>query len=195
MGKIFYLMGKSASGKDTIYKRLLERDTGLRSIVLYTTRPMREGEKDGVEYHFTTAAVLDTFAGEGRVIEQRVYQTVMGPWVYATVDDGQINLAQGDYLGIGTLESYLKIRAYYGEKQVIPLYIAVDDGVRLERALLREKSQKVPNYAELCRRYLADEQDFSPEKLEAGGIGTEYRNDDLDRCIEEIWKRIFLYTS
>ena len=49
MGKIFYLMGKSASGKDSIYKRLRSLCPELKSIVLYTTRPMRDGEQEGVE--------------------------------------------------------------------------------------------------------------------------------------------------
>ena len=53
MGKIFYLMGKSSSGKDTMFKKLIEDKTlGLKTIVGYTTRPMREGECDGVEYFF-----------------------------------------------------------------------------------------------------------------------------------------------
>ena len=52
MGKIFYLMGKSASGKDTIYKEVRERLPELKTIVIYTTRPIRQGERDGVEYHF-----------------------------------------------------------------------------------------------------------------------------------------------
>ena len=53
MGKIFYLMGKSSSGKDTIYKELLQGFPKMKRIVLYTTRPRREGECDGVEYFFT----------------------------------------------------------------------------------------------------------------------------------------------
>ena len=53
MGKIFYIMGKSSSGKDTIYSRLLQDEAmQLKKIILYTTRPMREGEQDGREYHF-----------------------------------------------------------------------------------------------------------------------------------------------
>ncbi len=53
MGKIFYLMGKSSSGKDTIYKELIQKFPKMKRIVLYTTRPRREGERDGVEYFFT----------------------------------------------------------------------------------------------------------------------------------------------
>lgn len=190
MGKIFYLMGKSASGKDTVYKKLLKECSGLCTIVLYVTRPMRAGETDGVEYHFTTEEKLAEFQAAGKVIEQRTYQTVAGPWSYATVDDGQIDLGRGNYLAIGTLESYCGIRRYFGEKSVVPLYITVDDGVRLERAFLREKKQSVPNYAELCRRYLADEKDFSPEKLKEAGIGQEYCNEDLEACVSQIRKRM-----
>lgn len=116
MGKIFYVMGKSASGKDTIYKELRERIPELKTVVLYTTRPIRDGETEGVEYHFTTVKRLDDFRREKRLIEERTYQTVYGPWSYFTVDDGQICLDDRDsYLMIGTLESYEKMREYFGE--------------------------------------------------------------------------------
>ena len=52
MGKIYCVMGKSSSGKDTVYKKLKEQYKEFRLIVPYTTRPIREGEKDGVEYYF-----------------------------------------------------------------------------------------------------------------------------------------------
>ncbi len=78
-----------------------------------------------------------------------------------TADDGQINLDEKDYLGIGTLESYRKLQRYYGRQALCPIYVEVEDGIRLERALQREKRQQEPKYAELCRRYLADCEDFS----------------------------------
>lgn len=59
MGKIFYVMGKSASGKDTIYKKLLERFPGLKTVVTYTTRPIRDGETEGVEYHLPASPSLN----------------------------------------------------------------------------------------------------------------------------------------
>ena len=186
MGKIFYLMGKSASGKDTLYKRLLEVCPKLKTIILYTTRPMRDGETDGVEYYFTTPEVLQRFSEEGKMIELRTYETVSGTWSYATVDDGQVDLGNEDYLAIGTLISYENMRNYYGEDHVIPLYIAVDDGVRLERALRRERQQKKPNYAELCRRFLADEADFSRENLQRLGIEKAYENEDFEECVLQL---------
>ena len=70
MGKIFYLMGKSSSGKDTIYKELIQKFPKMKRIVLYTTRPRREGERDGVEYFFTDEEKLQQFRNQGQLIEE-----------------------------------------------------------------------------------------------------------------------------
>ena len=59
MGRIYYLLGKSATGKDTLYKEILKRRPKLRTVTMYTTRPIREGETDGVEYFFTDRAELE----------------------------------------------------------------------------------------------------------------------------------------
>lgn len=192
MGKIYYLMGKSASGKDTIYEQLLEDAAlSLRRIVLYTTRPARTGEQEGVEYHFTDEAQVSRLEEEGRIIELRAYDTVYGVWKYFTADDGQIDTSRYDYLGIGTLESYLKIRDYFGTKNVVPLYIEVEDGLRLERALCRERSQENPKYEEMCRRFLADQKDFSEENIAAAGIRQRISNNGtLEECLEQVKKTI-----
>jgi len=190
MGKIYYLMGKSASGKDTVYKRLLAECPRLKTVVLYTTRPMRDNEQDGVEYYFTTDGQLEDFAKQGKLIEVRTYQTVFGPWSYGTVDDGQIDLAGDDYLVMGTLESYDKMRDYFGAEAVIPVYIQVDDGLRLIRAVNRERQQTEPKYKELCRRFLADEEDFSAENLKKSGIDCWFDNEDLEACFLEVLKVI-----
>ena len=191
-GKIFFVMGKSASGKDTIYKKLLEYFPELKTVTLYTTRPMREGETEGVEYHFIREEQLEAMKSEGRVIEMRTYQTMYGPWSYAPVEDGQIDLSQGSYMMIGTLESYESIRTYFGENGAVPIYIEVEDGERLIRAVNREKQQKNPKYTELCRRFLADETDFSEEKLAQAGITAEerYENQELSDCLKNIAGKI-----
>lgn len=186
MGKIFYIMGKSASGKDTIYKELIEKMPKFHSIVPYTTRPMREGEKDGVEYFFVDQERFDEMMDEEKIIEFRSYNTKCGIWTYFTADDGQIDLKKGHYLGIGTLESYQKMRNYYGESNVVPVYIEVEDGERLIRAVKREKEQETPKYEELCRRFLADQEDFSEEKIREAGISRRFENDDLDVCVRNI---------
>ena len=69
---------------------------------------------------------------------------------------------------------------------MVPVYIEVPDGIRLLRAVKREENQKKPNYREVCRRYLADEKDFSEENLERLGITKRYQNTDMEMCVEEI---------
>ena len=160
MGKIYYIMGKSSSGKDTLFRKIKQELPMLQTVTLYTTRPKREGEREGVEYHFVTDEQMHIFERQGKVVELRTYNTVHGAWKYATIEDGQVNLAESDYLMIGTLESYGKLKKYYGAAYLVPVYIEVEDGERLNRALTRERQQEVPRYAEMCRRFLADTEDF-----------------------------------
>ena len=187
MGRIFYIMGKSSSGKDTIYSRLLrDKEFGLKNVLLYTTRPVRQGEADGREYHFVDEERFRQFMDEGKVIEYRTYETVHGPWTYFTADDGQVDLKARSYLAIGTLESYENMKRYIGEENVCPIYVEVEDGERLKRALAREELQEKPRYAEMCRRFLADTEDFSEENLERAGIKRRFQNVELESCMEEI---------
>lgn len=187
MGKIFCLMGKSATGKDTIYRNLLEnKELSLKKVVPYTTRPIRAREMEGQQYFFVDDERFRELQASGKMIESRAYNTIHGVWYYFTVDDGQIELEKGNYLIIGTLESYLATRAYYGQDKVIPIYVEIDDGERLSRALRREKKQAEPKYEEMCRRFLADAEDFSVEKLEEAGIKNGFENINLEECINKI---------
>ena len=187
MGKLFILIGKSASGKDAIYRRLLEdEELNLKPYVGFTTRPIRSGEMDGREYFFTDMQELERFEAVGRLIEKRIYHTVYGDWCYFTVDSDKTDLKCNDYLYICTLESYIPVRDYYGEERVVPIFIQVDDGERLQRALDRERSQAEPKYAEMCRRFLADEADFAEDKIKEARISRRFNNDNLDDCVREI---------
>lgn len=185
--RIFCLIGKSGTGKDTLYRELLNDGAlPLERLVPCTTRPIRAGEQDGREYHFYTVEELRALEQAGKVIESRCYETVHGPWYYFTADDGQIDLARRSTLLIGTLVSYRALRDYFGADRVVPLYIEVEDGERLQRALSRERAERVPKYREMCRRFLADCEDFSEEKIAEAGIQRRFQNDDLNRCKKEI---------
>ncbi len=187
MGKVICLMGKSSTGKDTIYKRLLKcDDLKLKRIVPYTTRPIRVNEREGVEYHFTDEIGYETLREQGKIIEDRAYNTVHGVWRYFTVADASMDLNQNNYCLIGTLEAYERIRDYFGADKVIPVLIELDDGERLQRALNREKKQQNPKYEEMCRRFLADSKDFSEERIEKAGIELRFYNDSLGDCINSI---------
>ena len=90
-------------------------------------------------------------------------------------------------MGIGTLESYVKMREYYGKENVCPVYIEVEDGERLARALKRERGQEIPRYEEMCRRFLADSEDFSEENIAKAGITRRFSNNgELEDCISEV---------
>lgn len=196
MGKIFCLMGKSSSGKDTVFKLLQEdRELSLKPIIPYTTRPQRNNETNGLDYYFIDEETLQQYNRMGKIIEQREYDTVNGKWYYCTVNDGQIDLAKENYLLIGTLPVYKRLQCYFGKENIIPLYIEVEDATRLERALFREKQQQRPNYEELCRRFLADSNDFCVEKLTECGIKKFYCNNDLKGCLGAIKSKILSVIS
>ena len=190
MTYIFCVIGKSSTGKDTVFDLLLnDSSLSLQKIVTYTTRPIRAGEADGREYFFVDEDEEERLSNEGKIIERRSYDTVYGKWDYFTVDDGQIEVSEGQdkcYIVIATLESFARLKDFYKNVKVVPIYIYVEDGIRLLRALERERAQKVHRYDEMCRRYLGDMKDFSDEKLKECGIDHYFENEDSQRTADEI---------
>ena len=184
---IFCLMGKSSSGKDTVYRRLLaDKQLQLHRLVTGTTRPIREGERDGEEYYFYTDEQFRQLQAAGRIIECRAYDTAHGIWNYFTVAHETLDVAHRDYLTINTLEAYEKLRDYFGAERLVPVYLEVDDGLRLQRALDRERAETRPRYKEMCRRFLADEEDFSPENLRRAHIMPIFQNIVLDETVAQV---------
>ncbi len=190
MGKLFLIMGKSATGKDHIYKAVINRlgEDIIKPVVSYTTRPRRESEKDGVEYHFVDMDRMNELEKNGSIIEKRCYHTVFGDWFYFNCDDGQIDISSDgkSSIIIVTPDALDGFREYYGPEKLRPIYIEVDDVQRLQRALNREAKQIKPSCSELCRRYLADEEDFAEERLKKQGITGRFINDDFETCVEEV---------
>ncbi len=187
MGRLYVIMGKSAVGKDSLYCSLIDRNPTLKTVVPYTTRPIRTGEVEGREYHFVTVSELETMREQGRIVECRRYDTVHGPWYYFTADDGQLDFSRDEpYVTISTLEGFEKLRAFYGREHVMPVYIEVDDFLRLERAVQREKRQPNPCVAELCRRFAADDEDFSEERLRLAGVEERIQNHEFEKALKEI---------
>ena len=184
--KIIYLMGKSASGKDTIFKRLLEdKRLKLRPLITYTTRPMRAGEIEGDPYFFINILQFAEAILFGRMIEYRTYETACGHWFYGTILDEQFS-REGDLLTVGTPESCKQLKKWFGEECVIPVYVEVETGERLQRALNRERMQQNPQYKEMCRRFIADEEDFSEVALSGAGVEMRFCNDNLEKCVQKI---------
>ena len=136
--------------------------------------------------HVTNTDARDVSEMLSKIGINVLYHTVVGDWHYFTVDDGQIDLEKQDYLFISTLSGYEQLKKFYGEKVVLPLYIEVEDDQRLWRSVCRERRQAKPNYEEVCRRFLADQQDFSEEELMRAGIVRRYKNTDLEECVKEV---------
>jgi guanylate kinase len=192
MNRIFCIMGKSSSGKDSLYTAIIG-SIALTPLVIYTTRPMRENEKEGREYHFVDRPTFERMSAEGRVIESRTYHTKLGDWTYFTANDN-IDLDAHSYAVIGTLESFVPIRDYFGADRVVPLYVEVEDGERLARAVERERREEVPKYTELCRRFIADTEDFSDGKLAAAGVDRRFDNTgSFNECLNEMKKYILSF--
>lgn len=189
MGKIILFMGPSSSGKNIIKRRLIkENKFALKEMIMSTTRPMRTGEVEGRDYYFKTEEEMLELEEQGKIIEKRKYDTVYGPWYYFTTSSN-IDLENYNYIGDNTLEGLDKFVKFYGIENIISLLIKVDDGIRLQRALDREKREENPKYQELCRRFLADSIDYSEENINKRPITSIINNNSsLDNTMEEVEK-------
>ena len=165
MNKIFCIVGKSASGKDTIYKEIISnRSSNLIPVIPYTTRPKRIDEKNGIDYNFVTEEQLKLFEKNNQIIEKRQYLTTQGVWSYFTL---MFDIdSNNDYILITTLDGALSIIKQYGQEMVHIIYLVVDDKTRLLRCIERESRQVNPDYEEVCRRFIADQKDFANDKIQ-----------------------------
>lgn len=162
--KILALFGKSGSGKDTIQQILLQEDkrkasftmgdTIFHKIISCTTRPMREGEKQGIDYAFITEKQFTQLIYDELFIEALNFNN----WFYGTLitalDPSKINIGIFTPAGINNL--YDTADAY--NLQILPIYIFAAAKTRMYRSLRRET---YPDIGEICRRYPADEKDFA----------------------------------
>jgi hypothetical protein len=124
-------------------------------------------------------------AHEGKILEIRNYQTALGEWSYFTARDQNWD-DKNPHLMIGTLDTFKKLKINCMDREIIPIYIEVESGDRLQRSLSRERKEKNPKYVEMCRRFIADEMDFSEDALKAAGIKKRFYNKDLKKTVDEI---------
>lgn len=162
--KGIFFIGKSGSGKDTFYARTLEKYQ-IECVTPYTTRPKRPGEIEGETYYYITQEKMDLLEKTKQLLEIRKYNVHGGGvWTYATGKE-HFNLEKNNYLNIITWQGYEQFLKHYSREQLIPFYLKMDDGIRLERAIDREIDTGNNNFSELCRRFLADSEDFKDEYI------------------------------
>ena len=166
--KVIALFGPSGSGKDAIQKYLVsEIPNKLYGIVSCTTRPMRDYEKDGVDYYFLTLEEFGEKVLNGSMLEATSFRD----WFYGTpiesLNPDKINVGVFNIQGIECLLKDDRLDVY-------PIYIICEDKTRLQRCLDRVM---VPDCEEICRRYLADLQDFEDIPFE---YYTHYNGEKVD---------------
>ena len=147
---VLALFGKSASGKDSLQSALTQKFANCHPIISCTTRPMREGEHDGKDYHFLSIVEFTKYVLEGKMLEATCFRD----WFYGTLEqdllDNCLNVGVFNLEGVRTLLSNPDLIVY-------TVFVNASDKVRLIRALNREEN---PDCAEICRRFEADEKDF-----------------------------------
>lgn len=162
--KIVALFGEAGAGKDYIQKQIMQTDFGknyLSEIISCTTRPPREGEIDGVHYHFIPSSTdFLSYNNLSKWIEFSFFKD----WWYGTSIDNlvknKINIGVFNIDGINQMLEDNKI-------DCLPIRIYCYDKLRLIRQLNRENN---PNCFEICRRFQADYKDFSSIPFEYKGI-------------------------
>lgn len=152
------LMGKSASGKDTVVRKLIEQKEYKR-IITWTTRPMRPGEEDGVTYHYTSEDDFKKKINEGFFVEWKKYETVKGTWYYGTALDDIMKARNDDYsVIILTKDGLEKLNSFCSHLvgiNLLSVYLDVDTKVIKQRLLKRGDDKK-----EAARRIKYDKKDF-----------------------------------
>lgn len=143
------LVGKSCSGKDSVTKELTKM--GYSRIVTYTTRPMRDGEIDGVEYHFISKGLFNTMVSNNEFAEWKSYETKEGEWLYG---NKKCDYTQGRKIISLTPDGVKRIREEIDIPMTI-IYLKVSNHAIKDRMKKRDKNLK-----ESKRRYKADKNDF-----------------------------------
>ena len=162
--KIIALFGEAGAGKDYIQKKIMETDFGKRNlseIISCTTRPPREGEINGVNYHFIpTTALFLKWDNLSKLIEFTAFRD----WWYGTsiehLDKNKINIGVFNINGITQILKNEDI-------DCLPIRIVCCDKIRLLRQLNRESN---PDCLEICRRFQTDYKDFLNIPFEYKGI-------------------------
>lgn len=168
--KLIAIIGKSGSGKNTILNRFIQTpylDTVITEkiienfnqkyhiVVPFTTRPKRQGERDGIDYHFLPEDDIGELIENGSVAQVEDFRG----WLYGTLWDelkeGKINIGIFNPRAVEHLADYVDL-------DITTVYITAPDKDRLLRQLQREEN---PDVKEIIRRYGADEEDFAESEL------------------------------
>lgn len=173
--KIIAICGKAGSGKDTILQRVVAACPQLHEIVSCTTRPMREGEADGINYFYLTGEQFGEKVLRGEMLEA----TCFNDWFYGTSYDSLrsdcVNIAVLNPEGIDSIAAHKNI-------EMVVFYVEAKNKTRLLRQLNRETD---PDVYEIIRRFRADELDFEDLDFHHNVLINETK-EDLDYNVQVV---------
>lgn len=189
--KIVALIGCSASGKDSIQAKLIE--VGFKPIISHTSRPMRQGEADGREYHFIDRERASEMLSENEFIEHRIYHVANGEdWIYGiskqaienAYTNGNISVVIVDFQGLKELKKYLESEGLLD--RLTSIYVNASPQTRLIRSLSREGEMTSEQVEEVIRRYNDDKQNVEPAILYCDIAIKNETEEQMDRAIKII---------
>ena len=178
---ILAVMGQAGAGKDSFVNALIDGEflPWAKPIISCTTRPIRENEQDGVNYHYLTNEEFADQVVNGEMLEA----TVFNNWCYGTsaqnLTANKINIGVYNLTGLNILREDPNIDLYV-------IYVTCSDKERLLRQLLREEN---PNCHEIVRRFNTDEEDFKDYKLNEVKVDFQVLN-DRNCSIEDVCEQI-----
>lgn len=172
------LIGKTASGKDTILNNLVTRHE-YKKIITYTTRPMRDGEKQDVTYHFVSEEYFKHKVEEGFFAEWKTYNTEFGIWYYGTAIEDLEN-AEDNNIIILTPDGYRDVVNKLSKKP-ISIYIYANNSTIKKRLIKRGDNELEAN-----RRLTHDNADFKGFEYEADKVVYNNEGDNLDDVVNKI---------
>ena len=159
---IVILVGESASGKSTLAANLQEFE-GFSRIVTYTTRPPRDGERDGIDYHFVTDEKFNEMIANNEFVEYASYRG----WQYGTAINSKITEDIVVVLTPAGARAFRKFAAEHPELEldIFVVYLMVDRRSRLVKLL-----ERGDDIEEAYRRSLSDVGQFDAFEREADYI-------------------------
>jgi guanylate kinase len=192
--KIIVLVGKSASGKDHILNTIVKLKPEVKTIVSYTSRPIRNGEINGITYHYISDKQVKDMLSNDEFIEHRIYHTVNGDWIYGIGKSSFDLNSDNTYIVILDLQGLKQLEKYLQENNkkdcLTSIYIKAYGQTRLLRSLQREGMLTDDKCKEICRRYIADEDDMNGAEEYCDIILKNETKTQLSKCIDYIMKLI-----
>lgn len=188
--KVIVLVGKSASGKDHILNTVVKLNSSVKTIVSYTNRPIRNGEIDGVTYHYVSDEQVEKMLNNHEFVEHRIYNTVKGKWIYGVAKSSFDLTSDNTYIVILDLQGLKQLEKYLIENKkrdsLKSIYIEAYGQTRLLRSLQREGMLSDEQCKEIARRYIVDEDDLKDAEEYCDVILKNETKTQLSKCIEYI---------